>query len=420
MKRGGSTTADPSTPGLNHGLNTSIVLDSLAIQATIGLLNRRPHLETVMPRRVLGTFLWIAGLVVSGALIANLGAVQSNQPEPPEDEIPASPVRYTEATQHSVRRTILLSGSAASRTESLVASEVEGLVVELAAREGTTVRQGQTIAKLRSDQLELRLAAAEADLQEAAARLTLAESNLTRSQELFESQVLSKEQLDDAQSEFNAWEGRAERLKAEIASIKLDVERSTIRAPFAGVVVAERCAVGEWIGLGDPVAELISLHDLEIRVEVPEHYFGVIQPGSQATVHFESLRGYESTGVVSAVVPRANPQARTFPVKIRINNKDAKVGAGMLAQVSFSAGDSYQATVVPKDAIMTRGDERFVYVLGGDGTVGQVPVETGVGAGAWVEVQGDLKPGAKVITRGNERLQPGQKVAGEPLEYELP
>jgi len=334
--------------------------------------------------------------------------------------MPASPVRYTKAERHAVRRTIVLPGSVASRTESLVASEVEGLVVELAAREGTAVRKGQTIARLRSDQLELRLAAAGADLREAEARLTLAENNLTRSQELFESQVLSKGQLDDSQSEFNAWQGRTERLKAEIASIKLDVERSTIRAPFAGVIVAEHCAVGEWLDQGAPVAELISLDDLEVRVDVPERYYGTIKSGSETTVQLESLPGLELSGSVSAVVPRANPQARTFPLKIRINNKDGKIGAGMLAQVSFSAGASYQATVVPKDAVITRGDRRFVYILNEDSTVHQVPVEIGIGAGAWVEIQSDLKPGAKVVTRGNERLQPGQQVAGEPLEYELP
>jgi RND family efflux transporter MFP subunit len=357
---------------------------------------------------------WIAALCLSATLVPGAAAEQAT------NGFPASPVRYTEAKEHLVRRTIVLPGSVASRTESLVASEVEGLVVELTAREGTPVRQGQTIAKLRSDQLELRLAAAEADLREAAARLTLAENNLTRSRELFESQVLSKGQLDDSQSEFNAWQGRAERLKAEIASIKLDVERSTIRAPFAGVIVAERCAVGEWIGQGDPVAELISLYDLEIQVDVPERYFSTIQPGYETAVQFESLPGYELSAKVSAVVPRANPQARTFPVKVRINNKEGKVGAGMLAQVSFSAGESYRATVVPKDAVITRGERRFVYVVAEDSTVSQVPVETGVGAGAWVEIESGLKPGTKVVTRGNERLQPGQKVAGEPLAYQLP
>jgi RND family efflux transporter MFP subunit len=335
-------------------------------------------------------------------------------------EWPASPVRYTEAKEYPVRHMIELPGSVASRTESLVASEVEGLVVELAAREGRTVRKGQAIAKLRSDQLELRLEAAEAALREAEARLTQAESNLERSKDLFASEVLSQRQLDEATSEFHAWQGRTERLTAEIARIKLDIERSTVRAPFAGVVVAEHCEVGEWIDQGDPVIELISLYDLEVRVDVPERYFRNMNPGAEATVRFESLPGYELVGKVSAVVPRANPQARTFPLKVRIKNKDGKVGAGMLAKVSFPAGESYAATVVPKDAVLTRGSQRFVFLLNGDSTVSRVPVETGVGVGAWVEVRNELRPGEKVVTRGNERLQPGQRVQGEPLEYELP
>jgi len=245
----------------------------------------------------------------------------------------------------------------------------------------------QPVPSGRTTTQEIQLTAQKASLREAEARLKLAETRLKRARELFQQGIIAQQEADDAQSEFNAWQGRAERLKAEIASIKLDVERSTIRAPFAGVIVAERCAVGEWIGQGDPVAELISLYDLEIQVYVPERYFSTIQPGYETAVQFESLPGYELSAKVSAVVPRANPQARTFPVKVRINNKEGKVGAGMLAQVSFSAGESYRATVVPKDAVITRGERRFVYVVAEDSTVSQVPVETGVGAGAspvWV------------------------------------
>jgi multidrug efflux pump subunit AcrA (membrane-fusion protein) len=62
---------------------------------------------------------------------------------------------------------------------------------------------------------------------------------------------------------------------------------------------------------------------------------------------------------------------------------------------------------------------RFVYVLNGDSTVEMVSVETGTAVGAWIEVQGPVRPGAKVVTRGNERLRPGQKVQGKPMEYPL-
>ena len=82
--------------------------------------------------------------------------------------------------------------------------------------------------------------------------------------------------------------------------------------------------------------------------------------------------------------------------------------------------ESYQATVVPKDALIVRGERRFVYVLNAESTVDLVPVETGTGVGNWIEVQGPVQPGTKVVTRGNERLRPGQKVAGQPQEYALP
>ena len=354
------------------------------------------------------------------ALSTLVGIVLSHPLSVAAQEWPASPVRYTEAKELPVHRLIELPGSVESRTESLVASEVAGLVVDLAAREGQTVRKGETIAKLRSDQLELQLEAAEAELREAEARLTQAGSNLDRSKDLFNSEVLSKRQLDEAMSEYDAWRGRTERLQAMIARIQLDIERSTVRAPFAGVVVDERCEVGEWIDKGDPVVELISLYDLEVRVDVPERYFRNMKRGAEAIVRFESLPGYELTGKVNAIIPRANPQSRTFPLKIRLKNKDGKVGAGMLAKVSFPTGESHSATVVPKDAVITRGVERYVYLINGDSTVSQVSVETGVAMGDWVEIQSEVKPGAKIVTRGNERLQPGQRVQGEPLEYALP
>lgn len=333
---------------------------------------------------------------------------------------PPSPVRYTEAQRYPVKTTIELPGSVEARTVSLVASEVEGSVTALAAREGQTVRQGQLLVELRHEHLELQLEAAEAQLREAEARLRQAKIKKDRSQELFDSEVLSRGQLDDSLSEFEAWRGRVDSLKAEISRIELDIDRSMVKAPFAGVVVAERTEVGEWVGQGDPVIELMSLYDLEISVEVPERYFRNINPGARATVGFESLPDFEVHGRVSAVIPRANPQSRTFPIKIRVKNDKGRIGVGMLAKVSFPAGESYRATVVPKDAVITRGERRFVYRLDTDDTVQVVSVETGAGVGAWVAVQGQLEPGDKVVTRGNERLRPGQKVQGQPLEYELP
>ena len=345
-------------------------------------------------------------------LACRLAAAQP-QPEP-------SPVRFTLSREHAVRTEVTLPGTVQARIVSLVASEVDGLVVELAAREGQSVRKGEPLVQLRRDHLELRLEAAQAQRREAQARLKQADGRYQRSQELFASQVLSQDQLDESLYEFQAWQSRIEQLSAEIEQIQLDIRRSTVAAPADGVVVAEHTEIGEWVSQGDPVMEVISTRDLEIRVEVPEQYFPSIRPGAEAKVRFESLPGELIQGRVSSVIPSANPQARTFPLKVRISSQAGRIGAGMLAQVSFPTGRIYRATVVPKDALITRGEQRFVYTLNGNGKVDQVAVETGAGMGNWVEVQKGLGPGVKVVTRGNERLMPGQQVRGRPLEYAPP
>ena len=118
--------------------------------------------------------------------------------------------------------------------------------------------------------------------------------------------------------------------------------------------------------------------------------------------------------------PRADAQARTFPVKVAIPNVDGRLGVGMLASVTLPAGESYPAVVVPKDALIAQGPQRFVYRINGDNLVEMMPVSAGEGIGDWIVVESELQPGEKVVTRGNERLMPGQEVQGLVQEYVLP
>lgn len=329
---------------------------------------------------------------------------------------PKSAVRFTEVIRHDVRRAVEVPGTVVSPTVSLVASEVAGVVDGVLAREGDRVSRGQGVVRIRSRNLELALLAAEAEHKEATARKQLALRNLTRARDLFESTVISQADLDDAFSEFTAWEGRIERLDAEIARVKLDIARCTIRAPFGGTVVEERTEAGQWIGVGDAVAEILAVEDLEVVVPVPEQYFAKLDTGVRATVTFDAVPGLSIEGTLDAVIPRADPRARTFPVKIRLPNSDRRAAPGMIARVSLRAGTARSAMLVPKDALV--GD--VVYVIGEDDTVSSITVTSGAGIGDWIEVAGDLRPGQRVVTRGNERLFPGQAVTPSRDEYPNP
>ena len=338
--------------------------------------------------------------------------------QPPE--MPPAPVRFTEARAHEVRRTISLTGSVESRRTSVVATEVAGAVARLYAREGDPVERGAAIAGLRSEEVRLRLEAARGQLQEAEARQRLASSQLDRSRGLFDEEIISQGELDDAVSEYEAWSGRVTQLRSDVSRLEIDLRRATVRAPFAGVVVREHAAEGEWLGIGDPVAEMVDLDDLEVTVEVPESYYAGLAAGGAARVVFASLGGYEVEGAIRAVVPRASAQSRTFPVKISLDNTERRIGAGMLAQVHLPVGEPRPAVIVPKDAVAAQGRDKVVFVIGEGEVVMPVVVRTGAAVGAWIAVEGGVEAGARVVTRGNERLFPGQTVMPEAMEYEAP
>lgn len=333
---------------------------------------------------------------------------------------PGGLVRYTEVLEHRVRGTIALPGTVESRKSSVVAAEVEGLVVAMEVQEGDRVQKGQALARLRTIFLELELQAAQGRLKEAKARLDLAESKLRRASELFEESIISQDEQDDASSEYTAWQGRVDQTEAQIASLEVALDRCVIRAPFSGIIVLERTEVGQWINEGGPVVEMVAPGELEVRVETPERYYDQVRRDVEATVRFAALPGLEVRGRVSRVIPRADAQARSFPVKVVIPNPDGRIGVGMLAEVSLPAGREYEALLVPKDALVRQGGGEVIFRVNGDDTVEPVPIESRQGIGAWVVVDGPLAAGDRVVVRGNERLVPGQPVQSEPQEYPSP
>jgi RND family efflux transporter MFP subunit len=330
------------------------------------------------------------------------------------------PVSYTEAIEFDVRESIDLTGSVASYRSSVVASEIAGVVVELSARDGQTVARGAALARLRRETAALRLASVEGQLTEAEARLKLAEGRRRRAQKMWDERVISQQELDDALTEVEAGAGRVSQLEAEVARLRDELERTTIRAPFAGVVVAEHTAVGEWIAAGGAVVELVDVGDLEVTLEVPEAFYRGLKVGEPVEVSIAALPGLEIAGEVRSVVPRADPQARTFPVKVSIPNDDGQIGVGMLASVSVPIGASARKILVPKDAVLTQGSRRSVFIVGEEGEAVPVTIRTGSAHGAWVAVEGELEAGSRVVTQGNERLQPGMKLDAKLKEFPRP
>lgn len=298
--------------------------------------------------------------------------------------------------------------------DSLVAAEIEGSVEERLVENGDRVRKGQPMVRLDPSRLEKDLMEARAERLETLARLDLARRQEVRARELHEEKVLAPEILDERIAERKAYENSLAQVDARIASIEDDIARTEIRAPFSGIVTELHTEVGEWISRGDPVVRLADLSTVEILLDVPERHFPFLTVGDAAPARLDALPDLNLEGKIFTLVPQADEEAHSFPVRVRAPNPKGRVGAGMLARVRLSLHARTDALVVPKDAIVRQAQQSVVYLVEGD-VVRAVPVQTGRSNGDRVEVTGDLKANDTVVVRGNERLVPGQKVRVEEM-----
>lgn len=205
-------------------------------------------------------------------------------------------------------------------------------------------------------------------------------------------------------------EAEHEQAKASLDAVSYELSRSTLRAPITGFVVKKHVDVGNWVEPGESVADVIDLDPVFATGPVSERKIGLLKPGLPATVSLDAFPGEVFTGEVARIVPQADRQSRTFPVKIRLGNPDGKLKAGMLARIAVRLENERPSVLVPKDAVVRRGIDEVVFVVD-SGKAREVKVRTGRALGGLLEIsQGDVAPGQPVVTLGNEGLRDGVPV----------
>lgn len=407
----------------------------------------------------------IAGILV---LVAGAGGALAQGP-PPASLVVVAPVVEKEVTVGQA-----FVGTVMPSKKATVGSAVDGRVIEFPLNEGDRVEKGQPLAQLLTDTISLEVQAAEAELElrrqalaelengtrpeeleQARARMSSAEARRNylrarreRWQKLYDSnRAISEEELDEAIS--SAIEAEQAYLEAKAANdlavagprveqiaqaraqvavqeatvnrLKDQLTKHTIVSRFDGYVTAEHTEVGQWVKQGDPVADVVALDEVEIVAYVVEQHVPHVRVGEEVQVEVPAIVGQQFTGVVSEIVPQADVQARTFPVKVGVTNQFVEevplLKAGMYARVSLPTGGKQMATLVPKDALVLGGPQPMVYVVEGAKGVGEqgqvtpVTVQMGVAEGRRIQVSGPLRAGQMVVVQGNERLRPGQDVA---------
>lgn len=327
------------------------------------------------------------------------------------------PVRISVVESNSVFEEIPLTGSATPRRESSLSPEVDGLVSEILVDEGDAVTTGDVLIKLDRVIADLNVQQAAAALAEGKERWREAVRQRDESAKLVAKRHVAETAYKALVAGAQMNKAALQRLTAEYQRALKISDRFVIRAPFDGVIGTISVEIGQWVETGDAMLELFDIATLRIRVPVPQRYFSVIQIGTPVKLKFDALPGQTFMLSVSKKIPIGNPTARTFPVRIDLLNSDRVIVPGMSARVRFIVGQetASPAVLVPMDSVVNGADgSELVWRVAGEAdkaTVTPVKISTGRSYRASIEVvSGALKPGDRVVIRGNEILKPNQRV----------
>ncbi len=334
----------------------------------------------------------------------SLGSDISKQQGPPP-----APVQVAIVEKKMVSNQLSLVGTTEAIAGSTVAAGVSGVVEYYPVKEGDFVEKGALLVRLRSTGLKLRLKGGMAARERIRANLKNAEKELTRFSKLKDTDSIAARQYDEALYNHDALLQEFLQKEAEVDCLEYEIEQKEVFAPFSGFIAEEYTQVGEWINNGGPVVRLVDLEQIRITVDVPERYVIMLSLQSEVMVMIKSLSNNFFSGRLYAVLPYGDRNARTFPVRINLDNPEYKIKSGMEAIVTFNLTGTKSALLIPKDAVVTAGNSRLVFLLSGD-KVMPVNVEIVGYYDGNAAVEGELKLGDKVVIRGNERLRPGQTV----------
>lgn len=339
-----------------------------------------------------------AALLLAAGCGGGKGPSEEVEPAEPARER-AVPVRTVVVQPETAVEILDLPADLGPDRRAVLAAEVAGTVESLEVEEGQRVAAGTQLATVDTRALEQAVAEARAVYERA-----LDEHN--RAEALFEKRSVTRSDLVAARSERDVAEAR-------LASAELQLDKSRLEAPWAGMVSATRVETGDYVVPGQAMIELVDVDPLEVRAPVPASDVPFVKVGEPVTIHVSSFPDAELTGTVVRLAAELDEAARTLDLEAEIANPDGRLRPGMLARIQIPRRTIEGALLVPIQALIDLEDRQVVYVVEGDGDTAHAErrtVQLGATIGERVVVEQGITPGDRVIVQGQSRVAPGQKV----------
>jgi membrane fusion protein (multidrug efflux system) len=285
-------------------------------------------------------------------------------------------------------------GSLRSEDSVVVRPEVAGRIAEINFTEGGKVTKGQVLVRLDDSVVK-------AQLQQARANLSLAQSQHRRAQELSQRGFISGQARDESASQLQVQQAAAALAQAQL-------EKTLILAPFDGWIGLRSVSVGDYVSPGDDLAPLESIDPLKVDFRIPEQYLNQVRIGARLAVQFDALPGQVREGVVGAISPLVDVGGRSILLRATIPNADALLRPGMFARVQLQFADT-PSLIVPEAALSPSTEGQYVFRLVDD-KAQRVEVTVGQRRDGKVQILTGLDDDDQVLVSGLQRVQDGAQV----------
>jgi multidrug efflux system membrane fusion protein len=310
----------------------------------------------------------------------------------------------------------------ASRYTNVMSFRIAGKIIERNVRLGDAVRQGQILARLDPADAQQQATSAQAALDAAKHRLTFAQLQLDRDRAQSEQNLIAASQLEQTQDSYTAALDAREQAAAQQSVAQNNLQYNTLRAEHDGFITSENADTGQVVAAGQAVYGLAWSGDTDVTIDAPEGRLASITVGQQAIVTFPALPNRRFEARVREVAPAADPQSRTYRVKLSLSppNRDVRLGmtgeatlanAGGQGGGTAAVGNGAATFVVPATAIFHQGAQPAVWVVRPkDSTLELRPVATSRYDAATATVTSGLQDGDQVVLAGVHTVFAGESV----------
>ncbi|RWB59566.1 efflux RND transporter periplasmic adaptor subunit [Mesorhizobium sp.] len=351
-----------------------------------------------------------AGFPVVGIIVAALGLAGCTQEKAAVVQEVVRPVKVVEIGKAETTRQLDYSGSVRARTEMNLGFRIAGKVTERLVDIGQHVNEGDVLARVDSSDYELSVKSAQASLDASERQVETVDLAKKRAEQLYAKNFAPKSQLDQAALTYDQAVATRDAARSTLAQAQNQVHYTDLKASKAGIVTAISADIGQVVGAGTPVMTVAVDGEKEVLIAVPEMDIAGFRPGKEVKAGFWSDDALTLDGKVREVAGSADPQSRTFAVRVSLPN-DPRVLLGMTANVEATVGSKAELVSIPLTAMAERDGKQIVWTVDrASDTVHPRPIKVANFTADGVAVADGLKQGDVVVAAGTQFMTENLKV----------